>query len=142
MFTGLEYWLGLLLLAALGVLGASSVIVKKKPEAGELIDRLAKVSGWVGLVSALWGLWVLIGALRTLRVISVFPLHWLTMLATAAVLIGLGFIFGYGMVTTYLSAEARQKGEQLRRKLLGYQLVLGYVSLGLVAWWLLLRFVF
>lgn len=142
MFSNAEYWLSLLLLAALGVLGASSVIIKKKPEAKELIDKLARVSGWVGLVSALWGLWILIAVLRSIRLINLLPLYWLTMLVTAAVFVGLGFIFGYGMVTTYLSAEARQKGEQLRQKLAGYQLTLGYVSLGLVVWWLLLRFVF
>jgi len=45
------------------------------------------------------------------------------------------------MVTAYLSEEAKAKGEQLRKKLIGFQIPLGYVSLALAVWWLLLRFV-
>ncbi len=141
MASNLEYFLALICLLALGVLGASSVIVKKKPDAKQLIEKLAKVSGWVGLVSALIGLWVLIWCLRFISAMSAIPLIWLTTLATAAVMIGLGFIFGYGMVTTYLSEQAKQKGEQMRQKLVAFQLPLGYVSLALFVWWILLRYV-
>ncbi len=141
MFSELEYWLSLFFLLALGVLGASSVIVKKKPEAKDLIEKLAKISGWVGVVSALYGIWGLINVLRFVGMLRFMALMWLTMLVTSLVFIGLGFIFGYGMVTAYLSEEAKAKGEQLRKKLIGFQIPLGYVSLALAVWWLLLRFV-
>ncbi|HUU03615.1 MAG TPA: hypothetical protein VM425_19420 [Myxococcota bacterium] len=141
MFSELEYWLSLLFLLALGVLGASSVIVKKKPEARELIEKLAKISGWVGVISALYGIWGVINVLRFVGMLRFLALMWLTMLVTSLVFIGLGFIFGYGMVTAYLSEEAKAKGEQLRKKLVGFQIPLGYVSLVLAVWWLLLRFV-
>lgn len=141
MFSELEYWLSLLFLLALGVLGASSVIVKKKPEAKELIEKLAKISGWVGVVSALYGIWGLINVLRYISMLRFLALMWFTMLASSLVFIGLGFIFGYGMVTSYLSEEAKAKGEELRKKLVSYQIPLGYVSMGLAVWWLLLRFV-
>lgn len=44
---GLVYGIALILC---GVLAASSVIVKKRPEAKELIAKLAQWQGWIGLV--------------------------------------------------------------------------------------------
>ncbi len=124
----------LILLAVLGFLGIASFIVKKKPEAQELIAKLAKISGPIGIVSALWGLYMLIDALNTM---GPFIHIVFLLVVTVLVFIVLGFVFGYGMVTTYLSAEAKAKGEQLRMKLVAFQIPLGFVSLGLVVWWLL-----
>lgn len=136
-----EFWLNVLLLLALGVLGASSVIIKKKPEARDLIDKIAKFSGTIGIIGALWGIWDLIGALRWIRLVSLVPLIWISWLVTALVFIALGFIFGYGMVASYMSAEAKSKAEQIRQKLIVYQIPLGYVSLAMAVWWIILNYV-
>jgi hypothetical protein len=135
-----QFWVTFVALLALGVLGAASLIVKKKPEAKDLIDKLAKSSGYIGVVAALWGLWTIINCLRYTQLLSISALFWISWLAIGLVLAGLGFIFGWGMITTYLSEEAKAKGEELRQKLVGYQLTLGLVSLGLAVWWLVMRF--
>ena len=44
-------------LAVLGILGASNLIIARKPDAKELIAKLAPYQGWIGAVSALWGAW-------------------------------------------------------------------------------------
>lgn len=129
------------MLFILGVLGASSVIVKKRPEAKDLIDKLAKISGYVGIVAVLWGIWDLIWILRFIRILGHFPLQWLTMLAGTVVFLSLGFIFGYGMAAAYMSEEAKAKAEGLRQKLIKFQIPLGWLSLGLVVWMILLRWV-
>jgi hypothetical protein len=136
-----EFWVNLILLFILGVLGASSVIVKKRPEAKDLIDKLAKISGYVGIVAVLWGIWDLIWILRFIRLLGHFPLMWITMLAVTVVFLGLGFIFGYGMAAAYMSEEAKAKAEGIRQKLLKFQIPLGWLSLGLVVWMILMRWV-
>jgi hypothetical protein len=129
------------MLFILGVLGASSVIVKKKPEAKDLIDKLAKISGYVGIVAVLWGIWDLIWLLRFIRLLGHFPLTWITMLAVTVVFLGLGFIFGYGMAAAYMSEDAKAKAEGIRQKLLKFQIPLGWLSLALVVWLCLLNWV-
>jgi hypothetical protein len=136
-----EFWVNLIMLLILGVLGASSVIVKKKPEAKDLIDKLAKISGYVGIVAVLWGIWDLIWLLRFIRLLGHFPLTWITMLAVTVVFLGLGFIFGYGMAAAYMSEDAKTKAEGIRQKLLKFQIPLGWLSLALVVWLCLLNWV-
>jgi hypothetical protein len=136
-----EFWVNLILLFILGVLGASSVIVKKRPEAKDLIDKLAKISGYVGIIAVLWGIWDLIWLLRFIRLLGHFPLTWITMLAVTVVFLGLGFIFGYGMAAAYMSEDAKAKAEGIRQKVLKFQIPLGWLSLGLVVWLCLLNWV-
>ncbi|HOX44948.1 MAG TPA: hypothetical protein PK668_15215 [Myxococcota bacterium] len=137
-------WITIAALLVLGVLGASSIILAKKPDAKELIEKLSKYGGWVGVVAAIWGVWIVIQSLLNLGWLGAglyFLVLWASYLATGLVLLFLGFIFGYGMITTYLSAEARAKGEQVRAKLVGFQAKLGIVSIILAVWWLVFSFI-
>jgi len=136
-----EFWVNLIMLLVLGVLGASSVIVKKRPEAKDLIEKLAKISGYVGIVAVLWGVWDLIWLLRFIRLLGHFPLTWITMLAVTVVFLGLGFIFGYGLAAAYMSEDAKAKAEGIRQKLVKFQIPLGWLSLALVVWLCLLNWV-
>ncbi len=138
---GAVFWLDILLLLALGILGISSVIVKKKPEAEELIQKLSRFSGYVGIIAAPWGIWRLIDAILKINFLGFAPMLWFSLLVIALVFISLGMIFGYGMINSYLSEEARTKGESLRQKLVTYQVPFGFTSIGLVVWMLLYRFV-
>jgi hypothetical protein len=132
------------MLLILGVLGASSVIVKKRPEAKDLIDKLAKISGYVGIVAVLWGIWDLIYLIRHIGMLGYGIwgiVSWVTWLAVTAVFIGLGFIFGYGLAAAYMSEEAKAKAAGLRQKLVKYQIPLGWLSLCLVVWLIILTYV-
>ncbi len=130
-------WVRLLSLLLLGVLGAASVIVKTKPDAKELVDKLVKFSGIIGVLAVFWGAWDLIKALLFMSLLGSMPVVWLMWLLTCAVEIGLGFVFGWGMVTSHLNDETRKKGEEFRKKLLRYQITLGWLSFVLAAWWVL-----
>ncbi|RME22106.1 MAG: hypothetical protein D6806_13480 [Deltaproteobacteria bacterium] len=121
-------------LVADGLLGASSSVVRRRPEAEESIGRLARVSGWIGLASALYGFWLFLGAMR----LPMPPLPFVASIASAAVLVVLGFLFGYGMVLSQLSTEARKRVGRLRRKLSVYQQSLGWAALALAVFWLVL----
>ena len=132
--TGLEQLFAAVALVANGLLGVSSFIVRKRPEAEKLIRRLAKISGWIGLASAVYAFWLFLAVLR----IPMTLLGLLSTLATSVVLAALGFLFGFGMVLSHLSREARRKAMELRRKLSLYQQSFGWAALGLAAWWVML----
>ncbi|MEI8258516.1 MAG: hypothetical protein WCJ30_22820, partial [Deltaproteobacteria bacterium] len=91
---GLVYGLWL---AVLGILGAASLIVAKKPNAKELIDKLTPYQGWIGAVSALVGVWEVINAVLTMgSVLAHWPVLWFTLLAGAILKVCLGLLLGVG----------------------------------------------
>jgi len=119
------------ILLAGGLLGAANLIVAKKPNAKELLEKLTPYQGWIGVVLVLWGIWDLIGVLRSLGTFSVL---WLVWLVTAVTELGLGFLLGYGLISKYVlgsSPQALEKGQQLRARLANYQGPLGVVAIGL-----------
>jgi len=138
-----SFWVNVIMLLILGVLGASSVIIKKRPEAKDLIDKLSKISGYVGVVAVLWGIYDVIQLLTHLGMFKYGVwgiISWVTLLAVTAVFLGLGFIFGYGLAAAYMSEEAKAKMADLRQKLVGYQIPLGWLSLGLAVWLIILTY--
>jgi hypothetical protein len=138
---GLSYWLNLILLLALGVLALSSIIAAKKPDAKDLIDKLAKFSGIIGLVAGLWGVYRFVDVIINISAIRYVPLTWIISLATCLVFVGLGFLFGYGLIAGVMNEQAKAKAEGVRQKLAGFQTKLGWVAIGLGGWWLLTLFV-
>ena len=119
------------ILLAGGLLGAANLIIAKKPNAKDLIEKLTPYQGWIGVVLVLWGIWDLVGVLRSLGTFSVF---WLVWLVTAVTELGLGFLLGYGLISKYVlgsSPQALEKGQQLRARLANYQGPLGVVAIGL-----------
>ncbi len=50
-------------LIILGILAAPSLLLSKKPNAKELLDKITPYQGWIGLGFCFWGLWGIIQAL-------------------------------------------------------------------------------
>lgn len=126
-----------------GVLAAASLIVAKKPDAKELIDKLTPYQGGIGAVMFLWGIWDLIGAVRFLDLLSAMPLLWIFWLVSALAEIVLGFLLGFGLITKYAlskNEQAMEKGQAIRAKLAVYQGPLGLVAIALAVVMLVLRF--
>jgi hypothetical protein len=128
----------ILMLVLLGALALSNTIVQKKPNAKELLAKLAKASGIIGLIAGIWGVVSLVQSLININWMSVFFLAWLTGFATALVFVGLGFIYGFPVVAAFLSESAKGKAERMRQKVTGFQVLLGWISLGLAVWWLVI----
>jgi hypothetical protein len=135
-----------LVLLVLGILGASSVIIKNKPEAKELIEKLAKYQGYIGAVACIWGIWTVISAVLNMGWIKVAFTWWLTYLATGVLQAGLGFIFGYGLIQAYALAKAsdaaKAKAEQTFKKLVSIQIPLGFAAIILGIWCVLASFMY
>jgi hypothetical protein len=130
-----------LVLLAGGILGAANLIVAKKPNAKELINKLSPYQGAIGIIMLAWGLWDLIHLLRTFGLLSYMPGWWLVFLVTTVTQLGLGFLLGYGLIQRYAlskNPQAMEKGEQLRARLAAYQGPLGVIAIVLAALFILM----
>ncbi len=129
-------------LFVLGVLGASSLIIARKPDAKEMIAKLTPYQGWIGAISALWGAWQVISCILNLGLLTSFPLVWITWMATGVVLLLLGFILGIGIMKTFVKdPAANAKADEMLLKLTPYQGTLGLVAIGLAIWGLIRTFI-
>ena len=130
-------------LALLGVLGASNLIIAKKPNAKELIGKVAPYQGWIGAISAIWGAWGVISAVLHLSWLGHWPIYWITWLADSALLLALGLLLGVGVFKTFIKApDATAKLDQVVAKLLPYQGKLGLIAIGLGIWMVLAGLLF
>ena len=132
-------------LLVLGVLGASTIIIAKKPDAKQMIDKLGPYQGWIGAVSALWGVWILIHALLNLRLLSAGlrpMIWWFTLLANGFLQATLGLLLGVAILKTFTSnEEALDRLDQTVAKLTPWQGKLGLAALGLGIWVILGSFI-
>ena len=134
-----------LVLLALGVLAAASSIVARRPDAQAYIIKLIPYQGWFGFITCLWGAWIIISAIINLNWFSYVPVWWLTYLATGVLNASLGLLLGYALLTKHIfnhSAQAAQRGEQIRAIIVPYQTVLGYVAIVLGLWTIVATFLY
>lgn len=96
-------------LIVLGCLGAADIIIAKKPDAKELIAKMAPYQGWFGAVSAIWGVYIIVfGAIFGLSWLGTFPIRWALTLGTGVICLGLGLLFGIGVLKTFIKNEQAQ----------------------------------
>jgi hypothetical protein len=125
-------------MAVLGILGAANLIIARKPEAKELIGKLAPYQGWIGAVSALWGAWGIISSILHLGWLSLAPILWITWLVNSLLLFGLGLLLGIGVLKTFIKQpQAQEKMDVLVTKLAPYQGTLGLIGIGVGVWMVL-----
>ncbi len=128
-------------LATLGVLGAASLIIAKKPNARELIAKIAPYQGWIGAISALWGVWGIISAILNLGWMTVFPIYWVTFLASAVLQFALGLLLGVGVLKTFIkNPQAQAKMDQTIARLAPKQGMLGLIAIGVGVWMIISGF--
>jgi hypothetical protein len=104
-------------LIILGILAVPSLLLSKKPNAKELLDKITPFQGWIGLVFCFWGIW---GIITSVLNMGMFSIGWMLSLAVSVVTAVLGFLLGYGMINELLLSkndEAKEKGAELRTKL-------------------------
>lgn len=128
------YGIALILLSLIAV---PSLILSKKPNAQELLDKVAPYQGWIGVVFCFWGVWAIISAFLHMGLLTTAPVWWFTLLAAGVVEATLGFILGYGTISKYIlgnSEEAKVKSSQLLAKLVPIQEKLGLVGIVVGIW--------
>ena len=128
-----------LVLLAGGLIGASNIIIAKRPNAKDVIDKLVPFQGIIGIVLLLWGLKGVFDILRTLNFIHFAPFWWLVFLATVVTELGLGFLLAYGLITKFTSGQAAERAGQVHTKLATYQGSLGLTAIGLAVLFMLMN---
>jgi len=122
-------------LALLGVLAVPSLLLSKKPDAKEMLAKLAPYQGWMGAVSCLWGIWGIISSVLNLGWLAHFPIYWVTFLADSILLAALGLILGIGTMKTFIKdPTAQAKMDETLAKLAPHQGRLGLVAVCVGAW--------
>jgi hypothetical protein len=114
-----------------GLLAASALIVARKPNAKELLNKLTPYSGWIGIVMFFWGVYGVINVIRFLGVLTHAPVLFVFVLAITLSNLVVGFLLGFGLITKYTlngSPGARARGDQLRERLVPYQATFGLIS--------------
>ena len=125
-------------LVVLGLLGAYSLIVARKPDAKELLDKIVPIQGWLGVISLIWGLWLLIWGILNLGVLSAHFIWLITHFAMAVCLAVLGLLLGIGIIRGFVkNPESRAKLEGTVLALSPWQGTLGIISIVLGIWGLI-----
>lgn len=122
-------------LVILGVLAAANLIIARKPQAKELIDKISPYQGWIGAVSCLWGIWIVVWSVLGIAGLALYPIWWISVLAAGAIQAALGLVLGIGVLKTFIKAPAAQaRMDQTLAKIAPYSGTLGLVSIGLGVW--------
>ncbi|WP_270049332.1 hypothetical protein [Ignatzschineria rhizosphaerae] len=109
-----------ILLIILGLLASPLLVLSKKPNAKELLDKVAPYQGFIGVIFLIWGVWGIIASVLSINFLAHAPIWWITGLAVAILEALLGFIMGYGLVTKYVlnkNEAAKAKGEAVLAKI-------------------------
>ena len=115
-----------------GLLAASAFIIRKKPNAQELIDKITPYQGWIGFCMFGWGVWETLGVIRAVSWLSTAPLDWIFWLTTGLADLTVGFLLGFGLITKYALSRnevALRKGQALRARLVAVQVPLGFFAM-------------
>lgn len=115
-----------------GLLAASGFIVQRRPDAQELIDKLAPYQGWIGVTMFIWGIKEILGVITGMSLLSTAPLMWAFWAASGVSDLLVGFLLGFGLITHYALSKneaAKEKGAALQAKLVGIQAPLGLAAM-------------
>ncbi|ANH84087.1 hypothetical protein A8C56_20170 [Niabella ginsenosidivorans] len=121
-----------ILLICLGILAVPSLLLSRKPEAKELLDKITPYQGWIGIMFCIIGIIRVIRCILSLDLLGFFPVYWCLWLATGLVAAALGFLLGYGFIQQYVLSEnkkAAEKGAQLLDRLRPRQGRLGIAAI-------------
>jgi len=122
-------------LALLGVLAASNLIIARKPDAAQLIGKVAPYQGWIGAVSAVCGAFGILGCVSRIGWVGSVPILWLSRLAVSVLLTCLGLLLGIGVFKTFIrNAQANANLDRVIAKLAPYQGKMGLVAIVLGGW--------
>jgi hypothetical protein len=122
---------GLITIAG-GILAASALIIARRPNAKQLIDKLTPYQGWIGITMFFWGIWGLFQALRATALIKVAPVLYTIWVVCGVADLVVGFLLGFGLITKYTlskNATALARGQELRVKLAKYQGAFGVLAI-------------
>jgi len=114
----------------LGVLAVPNLIIAKRPDAKQILDKLTPFQGWIGLVSFGWGVFRLIQMLGIMGMLFKLPLLAIVLLLYLFCMIVLGLLLGVGTMKMFIkNPQAVAKLDQTIAKLSPKQGIFGILAL-------------
>ncbi len=132
-------------LILLSIIAVPSLILAKKPNAKELLEKIEPYQGWIGLVFCFWGIWGIITAILNIGWLTTSTPWWITFLAGNIVSAVLGFMLGFGLINKYFLSKneaAKAKAEELRAKIAPKQGKLGIFGIIIGTWMIVASFIY
>ena len=132
-------------LVLLSIIAVPSLVLSKKPNAKELLEKIEPYQGWIGMVFCFWGVWGIISSVLNIGWLTTAPIWWVTFLAGNIISAVLGFMLGFGLINKYFlskNEDAIAKAEELREKIAPKQGKLGLVGIFVGAWMIAASFMF
>lgn len=134
-----------IMLVLLSIIAVPSLVLSKKPNAKELLEKIAPYQGWIGLVFCILGVWGIISSILNLGWLTTAPIWWVTLAAGSLVQATLGFMLGSGLMNKLFmgkNPEAQQKAAELRSKIAPKQGKLGILGIAVGTWMIVASFLF
>ncbi|MFB9052148.1 hypothetical protein ACFFVB_03565 [Formosa undariae] len=132
-------------LILLSIIAVPSLLLSKKPNAKELLEKIEPYQGWIGLICCFYGIWGIVFSILKLGWISTFPIWWGTLLAGNSIQAILGFMLGFGLINKYVLSKndgAKEKAVILREKLAPKQGKLGLIGIFVGIWMIVANILF
>jgi hypothetical protein len=115
-----------------GILCLVSLIVAKKPNAKELLDKVTPYKGFIGVGMLFLGIWNAIDFIPDAGdVLKGSKLIGIGALGVIFTMIVVGFLFGMPQIASWLPGEsgAEKKGVELSQKLVKFETPLGLIAI-------------
>lgn len=111
-----------------GALGASALIVAKKPDAKAIIDKLVPFQALIGVLLLALGIvfFLASGPVAMFKAISVTPLPAVAGVGGVIVAVILGFVFALPQIVSITGQE--QRARELAEKIFPFQILLGLAA--------------
>lgn len=132
-------------LILLSIIAVPSLILSKKPNAKELLEKVEPYQGWIGIIFCFWGIWGLVSAVLNIGWLTSAPIWWTTLAAGSLVEACLGFLLGFPLISKFFlsgNEKAREKAVSVRAKLAPKQGKLGILGIIVGAWMIAASFLF
>lgn len=134
-----------IMLVLLSIIAVPSLVLSKKPNAKELLEKIAPYQGWIGLVFCILGVWGIISSILNFGWLTTAPIWWVTLAAGSLMQATLGFMLGNGLMNKLFmgkNPEAQQKAAELRSKIAPKQGKLGILGIAVGTWMIVASFLF
>ena len=132
-------------LVLLSIVAVPSLVLSKKPNAKELLEKIEPYQGWIGLVFCIWGVWGIVTGMLNSGWLTNEPIWWATFMAGSLVEAVLGFMLGFGLMNRlFLSKnpDALEKAALLRKKIAPKQGKIGILGVFVGIWMIVASFLF
>lgn len=132
-------------LVLLSILAVPSLLLSKKPNAQELLEKIEPYQGWIGLIFCIVGVWGIISSILNIGWLTSAPIWWGTLLGGSIIQATLGFMLGFTTINKLFLQNnelAIQKAAELRANIAPKQGKLGLIGIIIGIWMIVASFLF